>query len=53
MIIIDNQNFRWGDDLKNTLKPGAKLKFAASYFSIFVYEALKEELEQIDELQSR
>lgn len=51
MTIIDNQSLRWGDDLKETLKPGAKVKLAASCFSIFAYEALKEELEQIDELQ--
>lgn len=51
MTVIDNQSVLWGEDLKKTLKPGAKLKLAASYFSIFAYEALKEELEQIEELQ--
>ncbi len=48
MQILDNINSLWGDDLKNELKPGAKLKIAASCFSIYAFEALKKELEQID-----
>jgi hypothetical protein len=40
-----------GDDLKRTLTPGAKLRIAASCFSIHAYEALKTELEQIDSLE--
>ncbi|MFA0521231.1 ATP-dependent helicase, partial [Vibrio sp. 10N.222.55.E8] len=40
-----------GDDLKSTIKPGAKLKIAASCFSIYAYEALKDELEQIESLE--
>lgn len=51
MHIIDNLNNLLGDDLKSTLEPGAKLKVAASCFSIYAYEALKEELEQIDSLE--
>lgn len=51
MKILDNINALWGDDLKQTLKPGAKLRIAASCFSIYAYEALKEELEQIDSLE--
>ena len=39
-----------GDDLKQTLKPGARLKIAASCFSMYAFEALKAELEKIDEL---
>lgn len=51
MQIIDNVNTLWGDDLKKVLKsPGAKLKIAASCFSIYAYEALKKELEKIDAL---
>ncbi|MEZ5509758.1 MAG: hypothetical protein R3F47_07630 [Gammaproteobacteria bacterium] len=45
MQIIDNINQLLGEDLKQTLKPGAKLKIAASCFSIYAYEALKQELE--------
>ncbi|MBB6188209.1 helicase-related protein [Rhodanobacter sp. MP7CTX1] len=50
MEIIDNINRLLGDDLKQSLKPGAKLKVAASCFSMYAYEALKAELEKIDEL---
>ncbi|MFO1177053.1 MAG: SNF2-related protein [Ottowia sp.] len=50
MEIIDNINRLLGDDLKQTLQPGAKLKVAASCFSIYAYEALKSELEKIEEL---
>lgn len=39
------------DDLKTTLTPNSKLSIAAASFSIYAYEALKEELEQIEELR--
>ena len=51
MKIIDNINTLWGDDLKQALQPGAKLKIAASCFSIYAYEALKNELENIESLE--
>ncbi|MDY0055112.1 MAG: hypothetical protein RBS46_02335 [Methyloversatilis sp.] len=51
MELIDNINGLLGDDLKQTLKPGARLKIAASCFSMYAFEALKAELEKIDELQ--
>lgn len=51
MKIIDNVNTLFGDDLKASLKSGGKLKVAASCFSIYAYEALKTELEKLDELQ--
>jgi len=50
MEIIDNINKLLGDDLKEILRPNVKLKIAASCFSIYAYEALKAELEQIDSL---
>lgn len=50
MEIIDNITMLLGDSLKKTLRPDAKLKVAASCFSIYAYEALKIELERIDEL---
>src|SRR3546814_106841 len=40
-----------GDDRKQTLRPGAKLKIAASCFSMYAYEALHTELEKIDSLE--
>jgi len=51
MEIIDNINQLFGDDLKRTLKPDSKLQIAASCFSIYAYEALKAELEQIESVQ--
>lgn len=51
MEILDNINKLWGDDLKNNLKPRAKLKIAASFFSIYAYEALKKELSSIESLE--
>ncbi|RFC31363.1 MAG: hypothetical protein DID91_2727704087 [Candidatus Nitrotoga sp. MKT] len=51
MEIIDNINNLLGDSLKQTLKPGSKLKIAASCFSIYAYEALELELERIESLE--
>jgi len=50
MELIDNINRLLGDDLKQSLKPGARLKIAASCFSMYAFEALKAELGKIDEL---
>ncbi len=51
MKILDNINSLLGDDLKAEVRPGTKLRIAASTFSIFAFEALREELEGVDELQ--
>ncbi len=51
MELIDNINSLLGDDLKKALKPGARLRIAASCFSMYAFEALKAELEKIDEIQ--
>ena len=51
MELIDNITRLLGDDLKQTLKPGARLKIAASCFSMYAYEALRSELEKIEEVQ--
>ena len=51
MKLIDNVNERLGDDLKAALRPGAKVRIAASTFSIFAFEALRNELEQVGELE--
>jgi len=50
MRIIDNVNQRLGDDLKAEIGPGSRLRIAASTFSIFAFEALRKELEQVQEL---
>ena len=51
MRIIDNLNELLGDDLRSSIKPGSRLRIAASTFSIFAFEALKEELQSIKELE--
>jgi len=51
MEIIDNINHLLGDNLKLTIEPASKLKIAASCFSIYAYEALKQELEKIESLE--
>jgi len=51
MKFIDNVSDLLGDDLKSQLRPGSKVRIAASTFSIFAFEALRKELEQIDELE--
>ena len=50
MEIINNQSKLLGDDIKKELKKGSKLKIVASCFSIYAFNALKEELENIAEL---
>lgn len=51
MEIIDNINHLLGDNLKQTIIQGSKLKIAASCFSIYAFEALKKELENIASLE--
>jgi Superfamily II DNA/RNA helicases, SNF2 family len=48
--IFDNISTLWGEDLKLNLKKGSKVQIAASCFSIYAYEELKTQLEQIDSL---
>lgn len=51
MEIIDNINTRLIDDLKESIKKNSKLAIAASSFSIYAFEALRKELEGVDELR--
>ena len=39
------------DDLKASLTPKSRLSIAAASFSIYAFEALKDELKQIEELR--
>lgn len=48
MRIIDNVSNLWGDDLKNEMATGSKVRIAASCFSIFAFEALKSELQKVE-----
>ena len=51
MELIDNKSKLLGDDLKREIGKGARIKMVASYFSIYAFEALKEALSDIEELQ--
>ena len=51
MKVLNNITELFGDDLKQSLDSGARLKIAASCFSIYAFEALKDELEQIEALE--
>src|SRR5438128_8860490 len=49
--LIDNINHLLGDSLKRSVAPGMKLKIAASCFSIYAFEALKPELENVESFE--
>ncbi|MFT4073192.1 MAG: helicase-related protein [Dysgonamonadaceae bacterium] len=51
MKLIDNVNSRLVDQLKQTIGKESRLRIAGASFSIYAYEALKKELNQIEELQ--
>lgn len=48
---FDNITSRVIDDLEKTLKQGSRVSMAAATFSIYAFEALQKELQQIDELR--
>ena len=48
---FNNTTDRVIDDLKATLSQGSKVTMAAATFSIYAFEALQKELEQVDELR--
>ncbi len=49
--LLNNTDRRVIDDLRKQLRPHARLQIAAAAFSIYAFEALRDELQQIDELQ--
>lgn len=51
MKLIDNTNIKLADELKARIQKKSKLAIAASSFSIYAFEALRKELEGIDELR--
>ena len=51
MRVFDNINKTVKDDLTVTVTKGGKLSIAAACFSIYAYQALKKQLEGIDELR--
>lgn len=51
MELIDNINKTLAQDLKQNIKIDTKISIAASCFSIYAYQELKEQLENIEELR--
>src|SRR5690554_3300580 len=51
MEVITNIDRLLGDDLKTVIRKNAKISIAASCFSIYAYEALKKELEGVEEVR--
>lgn len=51
MELIDNTSKTLRDDLAVELKKGSKLSIAAACFSIYAFQELKKELQDIDELR--
>lgn len=49
--IINNKTTLLGDDLKEEITPNSKVKIIASVFTIYAFEALKEELSSVSELK--
>lgn len=49
--LIDNINLTLLADLKKTITPGSKIQIAAACFSIYAFEELKENLQDIEQLQ--
>lgn len=50
MELINNIDKLLGHDLKNEISKNSKISIAASYFSIYAFEELKKELNDIEEL---
>ena len=49
--LIDNKQYgRVGDVLKRNIKENSKLSITASYFTLYAFQELKEELSKIDSL---
>lgn len=51
MQLIDNINTTLSEDLRFTITSGSRISIAASCFSIYAYQELRKELEQIEELR--
>ena len=51
MEILDNVNRLLGDDLLESMQPNSRLAIAASCFSIYAFEALMKEFQQVESLE--
>jgi len=53
MKLIDNLSEKLVDDLRVTMQRDSRVSIAAACFSVYAYEELKAQLENIDELRFR
>lgn len=51
MKILDNINNLVRDDLEQTIKKGSRVSIASACFSMYAYQELKKQLEQVDEFR--
>lgn len=51
MELLDNVNRLLGDDLRQSMQPNSRVAIAASCFSIYAFEALMKEFQQVESLQ--
>lgn len=51
MKLLDNVNHTLKDDLSYTIEKGSKISIAAACFSMYAFQELKDELEDIEELR--
>lgn len=51
MQIFDNINHKVKDDLLQTIKKGSRVSIASACFSIYAYEELKSQLQEVSELR--
>lgn len=49
MVLIDNKTSFLKDDLINTIEKGNKISIAAACFSMYAYNELKEQLQDVEE----
>ena len=49
--VLDNVHEKVVDDLRQTIRKGSKVSIAAASFSIYAFEALKKELNSVDEFR--
>lgn len=50
-VVLDNVKNKVIDDLRETIRKGSKVSIAAASFSIYAFEALKKELNSVDEFR--
>ena len=50
MKIFDNISNIVRDDLKETIQKGSRVSITAACFSMYAYQELKKQLEQVEEL---